>query len=250
MGNSRTRSFWIVVLCAVFALAATLSFAAGFGAKAEEPVKVKLSGMPTLTYRENSGPDADYQINIPFDKTGWSGAGTVYNGPTMPEGIKIGGVAANTISGKIQAIPEFSAFGALSLFLAPEVFGPDAAKTIEILAGTEFGGVVVEENISLTYQPVPETFVGGTWINNGSEPVLTPITVIEMQKPSYRSEADDYTFAFGFSGQFDTAPNTYLSAEKFSDGIELNEIPLIRCLAKICREIIIRRQASLFQAIT
>ena len=231
MGNSRTRSFWFVVLCAVFALAGALSLVSGFGAKAEEPVKVKLAGLPTLTYRENSGPDADYQINIPFDKTGWSGAGTLYNGSTMPEGIKIGGVAANTISGKVQAIPEYNEYGALSLFLAPEIFGPGAATSIEILAGTEFGGIVVEEGISLTYLPGAETFVGGTWVN-GSEPALTPITVIEMQKPSYRSDADDYTFAFGFSGQFDTAPNTYLSAERFPEGIELNEIPFKTLLGK------------------
>lgn len=224
MGNSRTRSFWIVVLCAVFALAGALSLVSGRSAKAEEPAELTdvhftkpqdgAGGIPALR------PDVgDYTFVWETDSPGFS-AGYVLAPNGNLANIEINGTPMSELEpGKgVQFVSIYM------IFFVPAQF-VEEGLSVRILPGFTIDNQIFREGVWLDFKD-------GVWTEHDAEPVLTPITVIEMQKPSYRSDADDYTFAFGFSGQFDTAPNTYLSAEQFSDGIEVNGIPFNTLLGK------------------
>lgn len=224
MGNSRTRSFWIVVLCAVFALAGALSLGSGFGAKAEEPAELTdvhftkpqdgAGGIPTIR------PDVgDYTFVWETDSPGFS-AGYVLAPNGNLANIEINGTPMSELE-QGEGVQFVSIY---MIFFVPARF-VEEGLSVRILPGFTIDNQIFREGVWLDFKD-------GVWTEHNAEPALTPITVIEMQKPSYRSDADDYTFAFGFSGQFDTAPNTYLSAERFPEGIELNEIPFNTLLGK------------------
>lgn len=224
MGNSRTRSFWIVVLCAVFALAGALSLGSGFGAKAEEPAELTdvhftkpqdgAGGIPTIR------PDVgDYTFVWETDSPGFS-AGYVLAPNGNLANIEINGTPMSELEPG-EGVQFVSIY---MIFFVPARF-VEEGLSVRILPEFTIDNQIFREGVWLDFKD-------GAWVEHQSEPALTPITVIEMQKPSYRSDADDYTFAFGFSGQFDTAPNTYLSAERFPEGIEVNGIPFKTLLGK------------------
>ena len=224
MGNSRTRNFWIVVLCAVFALAGALSLVSGRSAKAEEPAELTdvhftkpqdgAGGIPTIR------PDVgDYTFVWETDSPGFS-AGYVLAPNGNLANIEINGTPMSELE-QGEGVQFVSIY---MIFFVPARF-VEEGLSVRILPGFTIDNQIFREGVWLDFKD-------GVWTEHNAEPVLTPITVIEMQKPSYRSDADDYTFAFGFSGQFDTAPNTYLSAERFPEGIELNEIPFNTLLGK------------------
>lgn len=224
MGNSRTRSFWIVVLCAVFALAGALSLVSGRSAKAEEPAELTdvhftkpqdgAGGIPHP--RENVG---DCTFTWETDSRGFEEM-YVLNPNDYLANIEINGTPLS----EMEAGKGVQFTSVFMIFFLPEKY-LEGELSVRILPGFTIQNQIFREGVWLDFKD-------GAWVEHQSEPALTPITVIEMQKPSYRSDADDYTFAFGFSGQFDTAPNTYLSAERFPEGIELNEIPFNTLLGK------------------
>lgn len=224
MGNSRTRSFWIVVLCAVFALAGALSLGSGFGAKAEEPAELTdvhftkpqdgAGGIPHP--RENVG---DCTFTWETDSRGFEEM-YVLNPNDYLANIEINGTPLS----EMEAGKGVQFTSVFMIFFLPEKY-LEGELSVRILPGFTIQNQIFREGVWMDFKD-------GAWVEHQSEPALTLVTVIEMQKPSYRSEADDYTFAFGFSGNFDTAPNTYLSAEQFSDGIEVNGIPFNTLLGK------------------